>query len=146
MAKLFLYYSYTGNGDIVANVFKNKGYDIRKIDTLKRLPKSFFWGMMVGGFQAGMKKKAKLKEFDQDISSYEEIIIGSPIWNGTFPPAINTILASLNFSNKKVSFVFYSGSGEGVKAVKRLEKEFPHTPYVFLKQPNKYPEELKKLD
>ena len=146
MAKLFLYYSYTGNGDVVAESFKSKGYVLRKIETVKSLPKSFFWGMMVGGFQAGIKKKAKLKAFDSDISSFDEIIIGSPIWNAAFPPAINTILASLNFSNKKVSFVFYSGSGEGKKAAKRLEKEFPRAPYIFLKEPKKYPEELKKLD
>lgn len=146
MSKLFLYYSYTGNGDIVSKVFKEKGFDIRKIETVKSLPKSFFWGMMAGGFQAAAKKKAELKDFDSDISAYDEIVIGSPIWNGNFPPAINTILASLDFSNKKVSIVFYSGSGEGKKAVKRLQKEHPDISYCFLKEPKKYPDELKKLD
>ena len=125
---------------------QEKGYDIRKVETVKSLPKSFFWGMMVGGFQAGAKKKAALKEFDQDISNYEEIVIGSPIWNGAFTPAINSVLSLLDLSNKKLSFVFYSGSGEGKKAVKRINKEYPNTPYIFLKDPKKYPEELNKLD
>lgn len=146
MKKLFLYYSYTGNGDIVAEVFKNKGYDIRKFDTVKRLPKSFFWGMMVGGFQAATNQKAKLKPFDQDISAYDEVVIGSPIWNDKFTPALNGLLATLDFSSKKLSFVFYSGSGEGKKAVKRLEKEFPNASYIFLQEPKKYPEQLRKLD
>ena len=146
MKKLFIYYSYTGNGDVVADSFKEKGYDIRKIETVKNLPKSFFWSMMVGGFQASIKKKAKLKEFDQDLSSYDEVVIGSPIWNARFAPATNTILSLLNFSEKKVSFVLYSGSGTGKYALKRIEKEFPHANVVFLKQPKDYPEELKKLD
>ena len=146
MKKLFLYYSYTGNGDIVAEYLKEKGYDIRKFDTVKKLPKSFFWSMMVGGFQAGTKKKAKLLPFDQDISAYDEVVIGSPIWNDRFSPALNGLLATLDFSTKKLSFVFYSGSGEGKKAVQRLEKEYPNVPYVFLKTPKKDPEELKKLD
>ena len=146
MKKLFIYYSYTGRGDIVAQKMQEKGYDIRKVETVKSLPKSFFWGMMVGGFQAGTKKKAALKEFDQDISNYEEIVIGSPIWNGAFTPAINSVLSLLDLSNKKLSFVFYSGSGEGKKAVKRINKEYPNTPYIFLKDPKKYPEELNKLD
>ena len=146
MKKLFIYYSYTGRGDIVAQKMQEKGYDIRKVETVKSLPKSFFWGMMVGGFQAGTKKKAVLKEFDQDISNYEEIVIGSPIWNGAFTPAINSVLSLLDLSNKKLSFVFYSGSGEGKKAVKRINKEYPNTPYIFLKDPKKYPEELNKLD
>ncbi len=146
MKKLFLYYSNTGNGDVVAEVFKKKGYDIRKFDTVKKLPKSFFWAMMVGGFQAGAKKKAKLLPFDQDISSYEEVVIGSPIWNGTFTPALNGLLDVLDLSTSKLSFVFYSGSGEGKKAVERLQKEFPNAPYIFLQEPKKYPEQLKKLD
>lgn len=146
MKKLFIYYSRTGRGDIVAQKMQEKGYDIRKVETVKSLPKSFFWAMMVGGFQAGAKKKAALKEFDQDISNYEEIVIGSPIWNGAFTPAINSVLSLLDLSNKKLSFVFYSGSGEGKKAVKRLNKEYPNAPYIFLKDPKKYPEELKKLD
>jgi len=146
MKKLFLYYSNTGNGDVVAEVFKKKGYDIRKFDTIKKLPKSFFWAMMVGGFQAGAKKKAKLLPFNQDISSYEEVVIGSPIWNGRFTPALNGLLDVLDLSTSKLSFVFYSGSGEGKKAVERLQKEFPNAPYIFLQEPKKYPEQLKKLD
>lgn len=146
MKKLFIYYSYTGRGDIVAQKMQEKGYDIRKVETVKSLPKSFFWGMMVGGFQAGAKKKAELKDFDKDISMYEEVVFGSPIWNGTFTPALNSLLSVLDLSNKKLSFIFYSGSGEGKKAVKRLNKEYPNAPYIFLKDPKKYPEELKKLD
>ena len=102
--------------------------------------------MMVGGFQAGMNKKAKLKPFDQDISMYDEIVIGSPIWNARFSPALNGLLATLDFSMKKLSFVFCSGSGEGQKAVERLQKEYSDATYTFLKEPKKYPEELKKLD
>ena len=146
MKKLFIYYSYTGSGDIVAKKMEEKGYEIRKVETVKSLPKSFFWGMMVGGFQAGMKKKAPLKEFDQDISNYDEVVLGSPIWNGSFSPALNSLVNILDLSNKKLSFIFYAGSGEGPKAVKRLEKEYPNVPYVFLKDPKKYPEELNKLD
>ena len=67
MKKLFIYYSYTGNGEVVKQKMQEKGYDIRKVETLKNLPKSFFFAMMAGGFQAGIKKKAKLKEFDFDI-------------------------------------------------------------------------------
>lgn len=146
MKKLFIYYSYTGSGDIVAKKMEEKGYEIRKVETVKSLPKSFFWGMMVGGFQAGMKKKAPLKEFDKDISNYDEVVLGSPIWNGSFSPALNSLVSILDLSNKKLSFIFYAGSGEGPKAVKRLEKEYPNVPYVFLKEPKKYPEELNKLD
>ena len=86
------------------------------------------------------------KEFDQDLSAYDEVVIGSPIWNARITPAINTVLASLNFSNKLVSFVFYSGSGTGKHAVKRINKEFPNAKIILLKQPKDYPDELNKID
>ena len=146
MKKLFLYYSYTGNGDIVSKDMDKRGYEIRKVETVKGLPKSFFWSMMVGGFQSAINKKAKLKDFDQNIEGYDEIVIGSPIWNGKFPPALNAILAKLSLKDKNVSFLFYSGSGEGKKALKRIQKEYPSAKYVFLKEPKKYPEELNKIN
>ena len=146
MKKLFIYYSYTGNGEVVAQKMQEKGYDIRKVETLKKLPKTFFFAMMSGGFQAGLKKKAKLREFNFDISDYDEVVIGSPIWNGRFAPAINTVLANINFEGKELSFIFYAGSGEGKQALKRINKEYPNAKSVFLKQPKDYPEELKKLD
>ena len=107
MKKLFIYYSYSGNGELVAQKMQEKGYDIRKVETIKKLPKSFFFAMMSGGFQAGVKMKAKLKEFNFDVSSYDEVVIGSPIWNGRFPPAINTVLTKVNFEGKELSFVLY---------------------------------------
>ena len=42
MKKLFIYYSNTGNGDVVANYLAENGYDIRKITPKKNLPKAFF--------------------------------------------------------------------------------------------------------
>lgn len=146
MKKLFIYYSYTGNGEVVAQKMQEKGYELRKVETLKNLPKNFFFAMMSGGFQAGIKKKAKLKEFNYDISSYDEVVVGSPIWNARIAPAINTVLANINFEGKQLSFLFYAGSGEGKHALKRVNKEYPNAKCVFLKQPKDYPEELKKLD
>ena len=146
MKKLFLYYSYTGNGDLVAKKMEEKGFEIRKVVAKKRLPKSFFWMIMTGAMQAGLKKKAKLLDFDQNIEGYDEIVIGSPIWNGRFPPALNTLFAKLPLKDKNISFLFYSGSGEGPKALERINKEFPNAKYLFLKEPKKYPDELDKID
>ena len=146
MKKLLIYYSLTGNGEVVAKKMQKKGYELRKVETVKGLPKVFFFAMLSGGFQAGLKKKAKLREFDYDISQYDEVVIGSPIWNGRITPAINTILANINLEGKEISFIFYAGSGEGKAALKRINKEYPNAKCVFLKQPKDNPEELNKLD
>ena len=145
MKKLFIYYSFTGNGDIVAEHLEKEGFEIRKVIEKYKMPKSFFWSVMTGGFRAGISAKGKLVNYDNDVADYDEIIIGSPIWNGRFPPAINSVLSQTDLKDKKVSFILYAGSGEGPKSAKKITKLFPNSQIVFLKEPKKYPEELEKI-
>ena len=135
MKSLFVYYSYTGNGDIVADYLKEKGIEIRQVVRKKKLPKSFFLGMMAGGFLASTKHKDELVDFDSKVDGYERIIIGSPIWNARVSSPINTVLSQIDLTNKEIVFVFYSGSGEGKGALKRIGKEYPTAKVIFLKDP-----------
>ena len=145
MQKLFIYYSHTGNGDLVAKEFEKEGYSIRKVTEKNKMPKSFFWSIMSGGFRAGLGLKGKLVNYDNDVTGFDKIVIGSPIWNGRFPPAVNSVLAQTNFAEKDITFVFYSGSGEGKKALGKVKKSFSNAKILFLKEPKKYNNELNKL-
>ena len=145
MKKLFIYYSLSGNGDLVADYLKEKGFDIRKIETTYKLSKHMFFAMMKGGSNALFGKKAKLINYNNDISEYDEIYIGSPIWNSRLTPPINTVLRDTDLSNKKLTFVFYSGGGTSKKATKQVNKLYNNPNIINLKQPNKYNDELKKL-
>ena len=144
--KLFIYYSNTGSGDVVANRFSEKGYDIRKVTPKKDLPKSFFFKLLVGGFKATLKKKSKLIDYNSNVSDYDQIVIGSPIWNGRLSCPINTVLADTDLSGKTLSFVLYAGGGEAPKSVERLQKEYPNAKITVLKEPKKYTEELNKIE
>ena len=146
MKKLFIYYSLTGSGDLVAEFLKGNNFDIRKVTEKKKMPKSFFFMVLSGGFRASVGSKAKLVDYNNDVSGYEEIVIGSPIWNGRMPPAIKSVLLETELKDKKLSFVFYSGSGEGKKAEEKVKKEYPNASITFLKEPKKYPKELKKIE
>lgn len=143
MKKIFIYYSLTGSGDLVADTLKSKGYDIRKVVSKYKYPKSFFWLMMVGGFRAGTNKKDKLIDFNTDISNYDEIVIGSPVWFDRVSPPINTVLKELDLSGKKISFIFYSGSGEANKASEKV-KDLGNI--IILKEPKKHKKELEKIN
>lgn len=144
MKKIFIYYSKTGNGEKVREYYENNEYDIRKIETKRNLPKSFFLQMMIGGMLAGFNHKAKLKNFNYDIKDYDEVVIGSPIWNGKFACPINTLLSKLDLNNKKLTFVLYSGGGSAPKAIKKINKKYD-AKIIELKEPKKYPDNLKKL-
>ena len=145
MKKLFIYFSLTGNCDLVADYLKERGFETRKVEMKKGLPKSFFFSVLTGGFLAGLGVKSKLKEYDHNIEGYDEIIIGGPIWNGRFSSPLNRLSKDIDFSNKNVKFIFTAGSGEGKKALKKANKLFPNAECIFLKEPKKYPEELEKI-
>ena len=142
MKKIFIYYSLTGSGEVVSDYMKKKGYDIRKVISKSKYPKKMFPLMMVGGFKALNKIKDKLLDFNNDISKYDEVVIGSPIWFDRISSPINRVLEELDLTNKKVSFIFYSGSGEANKASDRVKEIGEIT---ILKEPKKYKEELKKI-
>jgi len=146
MEKIFIYYSITGNGDEVAKRMLGKGYEVRKVVEKNKPPKSKFFFILSGGFRAGINSKGKLVEYDNDVSKYEEVVIGSPIWNGRLSPAINAVIANTNLENKKLTFVLYSGSGEGKAANKKINKLFPSAKIIFLKEPKHHEEEYAKLD
>ena len=145
MNKLFIYFSETGNGDLIAEKMKDKGYEVKKIFTKRKPCKIAFFHIFAGGFSAGFGLKPKLTEMEYDLSNYDEVAIGSPIWNDRFASPINTLLSILDLSQKKVKFILYSGSGNGDTAIKRIKKEYPDAEFVILKQPTKYPEQLEKL-
>ena len=144
MKKLFLYYSHTGNGELVKDYFLNKNYEIRKVIPKRELPKSFFLKMMVGGFLAGIRHKARLKEFNYDIDGYDEIVIETPIWNGLISCPINTILHKLDFKNKKLTFILSSGGGSAKRAVDQISKKY-NAKIIELKEPKKYMEYIERL-
>jgi len=143
MKKLFIYYSLTGSGDVVADYFKDKGYEIRKVIPKHRLPKNFFLSMMVGGFKAAINKKDKLVDFDKDIANYDKIVIGSPIWFDRISTPINTVLNRLDIDDK-FNFVFYSGGGQANNASKKI-KDLYNIDSIILRSPKDNKKELDKL-
>ena len=100
MKKLFIYYSLTGNGDEVAKTLEEKGYEIRKVKSKIKYPKSLVPLMMKGGHRALTEKKDELEDFDTDITKYDKIVIGSPVWDDRLAPATNTMLDVLDLKDK----------------------------------------------
>lgn len=145
MKKIFIYYSLTGNGDVIAKYLKNKNYDIRKVETSEKLPNNFILRILIGGYKGMINYKDKLIDFDDNVLDYDEIIIGSPIWNSRLSSPINTVLQKLKFDNKKISFILYSGSGKALKAEEFINKTYSNAKVINLIEPKKNNNELKKI-
>ncbi|MBO7666526.1 MAG: hypothetical protein J6S70_03750 [Clostridia bacterium] len=144
MSRLFIYYSHTGNGDIVAETLSKQGYELRKVIPKRDLPKSFVASIFKGGFLAGIGHKSKLVGYDSDVSGYDEVIIGTPVRNGKVSCPVNTVLDETDLTGKKLAFVLYSGGGSAPKAVKKLKEKY-NCLILELREPLKDPDELNKL-
>ena len=100
MAKYFIYFSASGNGDYLASLYESAGYTIKKVETIKPFGKVNFFRIMKYGFLAGLQKKAKIKELELDLKNNDEVIIGSPIWNDRLSTPINALLDKFSFNKE----------------------------------------------
>ena len=74
---------------------------------------------------ADKSSRPELADTDADITAYDEILIGFPIWWYVAPTIINTFLESYDFSGKKIIlFATSGGSGFG-NTVKELKDSAP---------------------
>jgi len=116
MKSLIVYYSYTGNTEKIAK--KLKGILSKKgqaeIHRLKPIDESNNFFVQAASAFAG--KRAKLPEEKFDLSGYDLICLGTPVWALAPTPAINTFLDKCkNLDGKDaICFTTYK-SGAGVK-------------------------------
>ena len=110
MKNLIVYYSYEGNTEELVKGMK----EVIDADVLKLIPEKekiskglfrFVWG----GMQVYMTKTPKLQKYSVDLSKYDNIIIGSPCWFGTYAPPVNTFLSENTIKGKNIYLLICNG-------------------------------------
>ena len=125
MKKLIVYYSLEGNTEYAANRIKDR----TGADLLKLVPKKayhdkgfakFFWG----GKSAVMAEKPELEAYEVNLSEYDQVIFGFPVWASNFTPPVRTIIEENKEALKGKRFAaFACQSGGGAeKALAKLAK------------------------
>lgn len=71
--------------------------------------------------QVYMTKTPELKEYNIDLSRYDNIIIGSPCWFGTYAPPINTFLSENTIKDKNI-YLFVCNGGNMRNTWSNFEK------------------------
>ena len=82
--------------------------------------------MMLGGMKAIFGTCPAIKGMPENILTYDEIIIGTPIWAGKNAPAMNTLLKSHEIRDKVTAVVTLSGGGDNDKCIAGLKKKLPN--------------------
>lgn len=122
MKKLLIYYSYEGNTEALAQVIKKKiDCDVLKLEPLKEKKSEGLFRFVWGGIQVYMTKKPELKEYNVDLSKYDEIIIGTPCWFGTYAPPINTFINENSINNKNI-YIYVCNGGNLRNTFNNFEK------------------------
>ena len=134
MKTIIVYYSLDGNTKIAAASLANLiGADICPIQPVKSIAsagKPTFRTLMQGGGQVTFGLCPKIQEFSADLSQYDRIVLGTPVWAGKCASFVRTFAkkyAKRHDLADRVTGVFtLSGSGDNSKCIADLRKLLPN--------------------
>lgn len=130
MKRAIIYYSLSNNTKATAEYLAEKlGADVYRIDFVKPLPNNKAGQMLEGGRQVTFGVKPEIKGVPDDISQYDEIILGSPIWAGKCASPFNTLFDNQELCDKVVAIFTYSGGGDNSGCIKSLAGKLPNLKY-----------------
>ena len=111
-----------GNTEIIAEYIKDiTGADLFKVEPLNPYPANYM-ECIEEAKKRTKHHKAEIKENIPDISNYEVIYIGSPIYWGGMPEEMFTALKDIDFTGKTIR-PFTTHEGSGLSRVPRQLKE-----------------------
>jgi flavodoxin len=105
-----------GNTAIVAGIIKNiTGFDTHEIKPVKPYPINYQECCSVASQEIKNKVCVPIEKDSLLMDDYEGIILGYPIWCGTFPSPVRTFLTSHNMIGKDIyPFSTSEGSNLGI--------------------------------
>ena len=117
MRSLVIYYSRTGNTEVVAKTIKHTlGAHAKEITdfTSNRTTTEYIFTSLLDSASISPRKI--------DIDYYETIFIGSPVWLGSITPAIKKIIDNTDFKNKNVVLFNTMKEVGGDIAIRRMAR------------------------
>lgn len=127
MNKIVVYFSYTNNTRTIANKIKNKlNCDILEIKT--KIPYSDDYQTVVDDEQNSEASNhlPEIEDINIDLSKYDEIILGTPVWWYRPVPAIRTFLTQNDLKGKTIK-PFATNAGWLGKTFKEIKSLCPNS-------------------
>ena len=115
---LVAYFSRTGNTETVAGLIAEQlGADLYAITPAEAYPEDYQQALEIAQQQQDDDARPELADTDLDLSAYDTVFIGYPIWYGYEPMIIRTFLESYDFDGRTiVPFCTSGSSGIGSSA------------------------------
>ena len=127
---LVAYYSRTGSTKRIAHEISSalgcKAEPIRE----KNIRKGW-WGFLMSGMESSRGILPEIEKFP-DVSAYDLVVIGTPVWAGTVASPVRAFLVSHVAQLSKVAFFSTKGGSGGCAAFEKMEKDCKHAPLATL--------------
>jgi flavodoxin len=124
MKAIVVYFSLEGNSKYIADkVAEFMGADTLRLQPLKDYPKGNVSKFVWGGKSVVFGEKPKLAAYDFSAADYDVIIIGTPVWAGSFTPPIKTFIRDNDLSKKKIALYACHAGGGAEECFKKLKQE-----------------------
>ena len=126
---LVIYYSRTGITEELAHDIADRvGGDIEKIDDGKQ--RKGLLGFIKSGWDSFIENKPEINQLQHDVSQYDIVIIGTPIWAGNISAPVRSFITSYRDELNKVAFFCTfaaSGSDNALNNMQVLTGKMPES-------------------
>lgn len=131
MKTLVVYFSFEGNTEFIAKkIAETLHADIVALKTSKEYPKTGFRKFFWGGTSVIFGEKPELVNEHIDFSLYDTIIIGTPVWAGSYSPPISTLLNQYKIEGKKIALFACHGGGGAVKCFDKMKDKLHNNEFI----------------
>ena len=131
---LVAYFSASGvTKNVAQKIASENGYDLFEIEPVEKYtPADLDWTDKNSRSTLEMNDKAfrpPIKE-SCDVSAYDTVVIGFPVWWYTAPSIINTFIESVDLTGKTIK-LFCTSGGSGIdKCVSDLQAAYPELDFA----------------
>lgn len=123
MRAIVIYYSLGGNTRKIARLISDRfGADMAELETVQEYSGSYEDIVNQGQREVNMGFMPELKPLSANLSDYDTVILGSPVWWYTFAPAMKTFLSNSDLSGKRV-YAFATNGGWLGNTIKNFQSE-----------------------
>lgn len=133
MKILIAYYSRSGQNERLAREIEKK-LDTAVIEEIAdQKNRDGGWGMFWASYDAFFHKLTQIEVVQNDPKDFDLVIIASPLWAGSLPPATRVYLTMNRENIKKYAFISVSNEGkDNLKAIEDLSKTARQSPVASL--------------
>ncbi|NHJ32041.1 MAG: flavodoxin family protein [Asgard group archaeon] len=127
---LVVYYSFEGDSKFIGDaIAKELEADVLELKLEKETKSKDYMKKYLGEKQVLMKTEPLLKPYEIKPQDYDLVIIGTPVWSGTYAPALRSFFHIEEIKNKKIG-LFYCFTVKAGRVSRRMKNRLRGNEFI----------------